>query len=630
MLLSIFSFDGSRHQQQNQMLFPFAAEGLTKREAAAHLLNRFTYGPTPGAVDSVMEMGLENWFLSQVQGNLPDDDLNEKLNSLDALKMSNKEISAIFPNRAFLTKRAREEGIVKEKDTVKGKRFEYRKELADFMEKNGYRPQQELMGQLISRKIWSATYSKNQLHQVLIDFWFNHFNVSATKIQLAPFIANYERDAIDPNVTGKFESLLSATAHSRAMQLYLDNFISAAEIDSMETRMPFNKNAKQNKRGINENYAREIMELHTLGVDGGYTQEDVTNAARVFTGWTIFPLRNDQESYFEKIIDRFGMENLIAKGFVIKDDFLFNINRHDTKEKIVLGQKFPSNGGYQEGVTLIKLLAHHPATAKFICKKIAVRFVSDHPSNDLLDKMSATFINTDGAISEVLKTMVTSREFWKKEVIASKTKSPLELAISSARAVNADIEDPLMLYQWITKMGQRLYYYQAPNGFPDKSEQWINTGSLLNRMNFGLLFAAQKIPGIDFNLIALNNYHEPESMSEALQLYSKICLPERPLEATIHRLTPLVADPTIGQKVNDLATKNSDTESEMNMSSAQDDFAIDVKNEKEDKMQQRVEKKMLSKKGIRKEMRTPTMEGDNSMLAQIVGIIIGSPEFQRR
>ena len=288
--------------------FPFKSAGLTEREAAAHLLSRFTYGATPGQIDEVVNMGLEKWFEQQLNNTLADDSLNHRLGGYDALKLSNEQIVNTFPRGAQIVRMAIKDGKVN-KDSVKTDKNEYRQQLQTYMQQNGLRPVQELYRQFISQKIVRAAYSNNQLQEILTDFWFNHFNVSLTKNDCAQFIPNYERDAIRPNVFGKFENLVLATAKSPAMLLYLDNFSSAGENMNPQQNQNVRKRMAQNQgmmgdssnnngkikkpkkaSGLNENYAREVMELHTLGVDGGYTQQDVTQAARVLTGWTIYPM----------------------------------------------------------------------------------------------------------------------------------------------------------------------------------------------------------------------------------------------------------------------------------------------------------------------------------------------------
>jgi len=634
---------------------PWKKAGLTERQAAAHLLDRFTFGSKPGQIDEVVKKGLENWFAEQLDGKLNDDALNERLKEYDALSLSNEQVLTTFPRNAKILRKAIEEGVISKDSVDKSDKEAYRDKVKEYMEQKGYRPQKELYRQFANQKILTAAYSNNQLQQVLTEFWFNHFNVSATKNDCAQFIPAFERDVIRPNVAGKFNDLLLATAQSPAMLFYLDNFNSSgknaeSEAQEQKRRLKLEKQVKEvmdgnaddkekmmeqlkkrkKEQDLNENYAREVMELHTLGVDGGYTQADVTEAARVLTGWTVYPLKDLGPSNFaRKLIEKFGEENLLKRGFVHKGDFFFAMNRHDDKEKRVLGKTFAAGGGYEEGVELINMLANHSSTAKFISKKLAVRFVSDNPPQPLIDKLAAAFTKSEGNIKEVLMTMVAAPEFWKTDVIREKTKSPFELTISAVRALDANVEAPFMLYQWIAKMGQKLYYYQAPTGFPDKGQYWINTGSLLNRMKFGLAFASQKIPGVSFNLAALNNNHEPESAVDALKKYSAIIMPERNLEATIKRLEPMINDPSIQQKIETAADKNTiaatATIPEEKMMTNDEGDVLNDKNKSEEKLA----KKML-KKNNGKEVSMPVAAGNNSMLAQVVGIILGSPEFQRR
>ncbi len=604
-----------------QNLFPYQQAGLTDRQAAAHLLSRFTFGAKPGEVDEVLKIGIENWFQQQLAGNQTDEDVAERLKSYDALNLSNTQVLAQFPNGAELRKMAIQDGLISKDSIALFDKKEFKGKLKEYRKQKGLREEKELYRQFINQKILRAVYSQNQLHEVLTDFWFNHFNVSITKNQCARFIPAYERDVIRPNVTGKFQDLLLATAKSPAMLVYLDNFSSVGINDDFEN--PNNKRRKRaaltvdqqqkikkrkKSQGLNENYAREVMELHTLGVDGGYTQADVTEAARVLTGWTIYPMKEYGASVnIRKVLDKIGEDNLKSKGFVHEGDFLFAMNRHDPKEKTVLGKKFKS-GGYQDGVQLLTMLAHHPSTAKFISKKLAVRFVNDNPPQALIDKMAKTFNDKNGNIAEVLLVMVSLPEFWSAEALRAKTKSPFEYAISSVRALDANVNMPYQLNDWVTRMGQKLYFYQAPTGFPDRGQYWINTGSLLSRMNFGLALASKKIPGVAFDLAALNNHHEPESAEAALPIYAKLMLPERNVDPTIQRLTPFVSHPDIEKNVEEasekkkLITNEADT---MRMSEP------------------------LIEKPVKKEP-VKNSFGDNSMLSQVVGIIIGSPEFQRR
>lgn len=541
---------------------PYREAGLTEKQAAAHLLSRFTYGATPGQVDEVARMGLEKWFEQQLKADLPEDSLDVQLVPLDALKLSNEQIALTYPKNGEVIRMAIRDGIVN-KDSVRADQKAYKDILKDYMDKKGYKPENELFRQLYCQKILRAAYAQNQLREVMTDFWFNHFNVSVTKNDCAQFIPVYERDIIRPGALDKFGDLLKATAQSPAMLYYLDNFSSSGPMDEMRDGMRPIQVARK-AQGLNENYARELMELHTMGVDGGYTQQDVTQAARVLTGWTV------RES-----------------------EYLFTPRRHDKGEKMVLGKHFGPDGGEEEGLQLLDMLAHHPSTAHFICRKIAVRFVNDDPPSALIDRMAKTFTNKNGDIRQVLLTMVYSPEFWSAQAVREKTKSPFELAIGAVRSLHARIGQPMQLYNWITRMGEKMYCYQAPTGFPDKGQYWINTGSLLSRMNFGLAFAAGRIPGVSFDLAALNNNHEPESAQAALVTYCHMIMPERDPDPTIKRLTPMLNDPNLPQKVN-----------------AADGQQV--------------------RAGMGETAVTTAPVLSPGALTQVVGIIIGSPEYQRR
>lgn len=613
LVLGFFLAAFSRWTDKPKFEFPFRKTGLTDREAAAHLLNRFTYGPSPGQVEEVVKIGPEKWFLQQLQVQLPDDSLEHLLSNYDALKLSNSEIVKIYPQGGQVRRMAIKEGVISEDSLAAGNKKDYRQQLKAFMQQKGFRPQQELFRQFVNQKVLRAAYSRNQLQEVMTDFWFNHFNVSLTKNQCAEFIPSYERDVIRPNVFGKFGTLLLATAKSPAMLFYLDNFSSSA---SNEERMAANPSPNKKVQGLNENYAREVMELHTLGVDGGYTQQDVTQAAKVLTGWTVFPMgRYGAANSMQKMIERVGEDQLVKRGFVHEGDFVFIPTRHDKHDKNVLGRKFKAGGGYEEGVQLLEMLAHHPSTAKFISRKLAVRFVNDNPPQSLVDKMARTFEEKDGDIREVLITMVCSAEFWSPAALREKTKSPFELAISTVRALDADIYQPYQLYNWITKMGQKVYFYQAPTGFPDRGQYWINTGSLLSRMNFGLAIASQRIPGVRVNLLALNHSREPESAEAALLSYSKLLMPARDVSETVKRLVPMLKDPELTQKVAEAAGKNVQPH----------------QMETEDLLGENIKEKNLPKR-LKKNsgQAAAAANGTDTMLAQVVGVIIGSPEFQRK
>lgn len=634
MLLFTVLFSSFQKEKSTAMKFsfPYKKAGLTERQAAAHLLSRFTYGTKEGDIDLVLKTGLEKWFQQQLDGKQKDEDLEKRLMEYVDINLSNAQVENKYPRQAKVLRMAIKDGAVHKDSVNKGDQKMYRKQLQDYMEVKGFKPEAELLRQFINQKILRAAYTNNQLQELLTDFWFNHFNVSLTKNQCASFVPAFERDVIRPNVTGKFEELLLATAKSPAMLIYLDNFTSTGEQGAtmeMDMQMMGEKvkpavlnklkqlqKTKKKSGGLNENYAREVMELHTLGVDGGYTQNDVTQAARLLTGWTLAPMGEDgYGAAMEKVLEKVGAANLSRQGFVREGDFLFVPTRHDDGEKTVLGKKFTAGGGYQEGLALFNMLAHHPSTAKFISRKLATRFVNDNPSPKLIDKMAKVFAGSNGDIEQVMIAMVSAPEFWSPESLREKTKSPFEFAMSAIRSLNAEITQPYQLFTWINKMGQKMYYYQAPTGFPDRGQYWINTGSLLNRMNFGLALAAQRIPGVKINLAALNDNHEPESAEVALVTYGKLMMPERDLESTVKRLKPMLNDPDLVVKVQNAAAKAPPAQPENTMVS-EGDMMMGTNPKRENPK--------------RNTNPVQNQNGNTTMLAQVVGVIIGSPEFQRK
>jgi uncharacterized protein (DUF1800 family) len=331
---------------------------------------------------------------------------------------------------------------------------------------------EELAGQRLTRDI----YSNAQLQEVMTDFWLNHFNVYLHKNEETPYyLVSYERDVIRPLALGKFEDLLEATAHSPAMLLYLDNSSSmgpdSAAAERNKEKAARNPGAaKKAPDGLNENYARELMELHTLGVNGGYTQADVTQVARVFTGWTV---------------DR------PQRG----GGFKFDENRHEPGTKKVLGQKIKEHGE-QEGQQVLHMLATRPATAQFLSHKLAVRFVGDDPPRSLVDRMARSYLASGGDISAVLKTLFHSPEFWSTDAYRAKVKTPIEYVVSAARAGNATIDNMQPLINALQSAGMPLYGAVPPTGYDWHSSAWVSTGALVNRMNFALALAANRLPGI--------------------------------------------------------------------------------------------------------------------------------------
>ncbi|HEU4767948.1 MAG TPA: DUF1800 domain-containing protein, partial [Pyrinomonadaceae bacterium] len=382
----------------------------------------------------------------------------------------------------------------------------YRKVLEEYYRENGLQRPQRIMAELQASRILRAVYSERQLHEVMVDFWTNHFNVFAGKGADRWLLPAYDRDTIRPHAMGKFGALLQATAQSPAMLFYLDNFQSVSP--NMRPR-PL-ANPQQQRRGINENYARELMELHTLGVDGGYTQKDVQEVARCFTGWTIFQPRGGAAAVN-------AMSGEAARRTA--GTFFFNARTHDDGEKTVLGHKISAGGGFKDGLTVLDILARHPSTAKFIATKLVRHFVADNPPKSLVDRVAATFTKTDGDIRETLKTIFFSKEFNSAEAYRVKIKRPFELVISAIRTLGADTNGGPGTHQWLARMGEPLYGFQTPNGYSDAAESWVNTGGLLERMNFGLALAGNRVQGTRVDLARLTNGQTSQSkvMDEALK-----------------------------------------------------------------------------------------------------------------
>ena len=587
---------------------PWREAGWSEREAAAHLLDRFAFGARPGELEKVVAMGLDRWLERQLAADLPDRDLDRRLARLDALEMSAAEMARQFPRPPRLLAEARRAGVVEGRgagaemqDTGEvmqetgepvrdPARAETRRAVMRWAREQGYRPERELLGQLMAQKLYRAVYAENQLAEVLVDFWFNHFNVSLTDNRTRTYLLAYERDAIRPHVLGKFRTMLGATAQHPAMLVYLDNAQSSAaegtatltpaaterrraarrrppevrggaggaipELPEMQgatgaagepeaaAAAPLER--RRRPRGLNENYARELLELHTLGVDGGYTQQDVVEVARAFTGWTLMPPGGRRRAAQAAPA---RAERMAAMGYESNGAFLFRADLHDAGAKTVLGQRFPAGRGVEEGRQVLDLLAKHPATARHLARKLAVRFVGDEPPAALVERLAAVYSQTNGDLRRMVRALAESPEFWVKGARGAKIKSPFELAVSAVRALGAEIADPRGLLQWTAQMGQRLYAYSAPTGFPDRADAWVNTGSLLNRMNFGLQLASGGVRGVRFDLAALAGGREPATREKAVALYAPLLLPGRALDGVIATLEPLADDPELAARV---------------------------------------------------------------------------------
>ncbi|ABF41868.1 conserved hypothetical protein [Candidatus Koribacter versatilis Ellin345] len=573
------------------------APQLDDTKQVVHALNRLTFGPRPGDVDRVKAIGLNKWIDEQLHPDKIDDSaLQARLSNFRTLTMNAREMAEKFPpnqvvkqvsegkmsvphnpdekivylaalDRYDLKKENKANGTKKKADDADAtdqadlpddqindaerqrrrsarihgeqiatqiasvapdKRIEALLRLPDQDRRDLLRINDETRQQLISgmnpadreavlamrnpqglvedelkdSKLLRAIYSDRQLEEVMTDFWFNHFNIFLNKGPDRYFVTEYERDVIRRHALGKFKDLLNATAHSPAMMFYLDNAESVGPNspaalgmpDSLRRPMyrgygqpPQQHSAKKKQNGLNENYARELMELHTLGVNGGYSQKDVTEVAKVFTGWTIEEPR---------------------KG----GGFKFAERRHEPGSKYVLGQKI-DQGGEREGEHVLEMLARDPHTAHFVCNKLAMRFVADAPPQALVDRMADTFLKKDGDIREVLRTMLQSQEFWAPESYRAKVKTPLEFVVSSVRATGAEVSDAKPLVQTLNQMGMPLYGMQPPTGYSMKADTWVNSAALLARMNFALGLGTGKIKGSQVPPEFLHGNNAPDAMA---------------------------------------------------------------------------------------------------------------------
>src|SRR5712692_8164569 len=446
---------------------------LTPRDSAFHALNRLAYGARPGEADSVARFGVMRWIARQLDpDHISDDHIAER----------EREFKILDYNRADLAGRYR--------DATRERQRLQREAAAtgDSTRMRDARPMQEfreLGGELQQLAIVRAALSERQLREVMVDFWTNHFNVFVDKGADRFLLPSYIEETIRPRALGRFVFLDPATAESPAMLFYLDNAQSVAPGSAPPPpRRPFfarrrfgmNEMPDERRRrptGINENYARELLELHTLGVDGGYTQQDIIEVARIFTGWSIEPPER-------------------GSGFVFRDW------AHDRGEKHVFGLTFQDDGK-DEGIRLLKFLANQRATMHHVSAKLCARFVADEPPDGCVDAAVAAWQKTVGDIRAVLRAIFTSSDFWAPRVVRSKVKTPLEFVVSAVRAVSADPDTTLKLAQVVARLGEPLYQQPAPTGYAETEAHWVNSGALLARMNAALAIAKEcsSIPAID-------------------------------------------------------------------------------------------------------------------------------------
>ncbi len=642
---------------------------LSEDQRILHVLNRLGFGARPGDVERVKAMGLENYISQQLSPEKISDTASEaKVKDLAVLKMTTAELYEKYPQPGQLLRQLERRGdlpagLATARDgrarpaaaapgagmkTGSGdagmpaaqpgannpnaaanpqQNQEYRRALRQYYQQNGLQLPQRITAELQASRILRAVYSERQLQEVMVDFWTNHFNVFAGKGADRWLLVSYDRDTIRPNAMGKFSELLSATAQSPAMLFYLDNFQSVspnAEADGQRLQrlqrglgrraqagapqMPdLPANAQGRRRGINENYARELMELHTLSVDGGYTQKDVQEVARCFTGWTILAPRGGAAVA--------GAMGNGARAERLRENagrFFFNQRVHDDGEKIVLGHKIPAGGGFKDGLMVLDILAQHPATAKFVATKLARYFVSDTPPPALVARAAAAFTKSNGDIRETLRSIFSSPEFNSPEAYRAKVKRPFELAISAIRTLGADTNGGPQLHQWIARMGEPLYGFQTPNGYSDTAESWVNTGGLLERLNFGLSLASNRIPG---TRVDLKRYVDNSASAKPLDN-----------NQIADRFLSLIVAGQISPKTREALMR------QLNEKTALVVPAMSERPATNDGMQDEM---MMEGEGpVRQRQRRQQLASADANITdpvtKIVGLILGSPEFQRQ
>ena len=643
-------------------------KALTEEQKILHVLNRLGFGPRPGDVERVKAVGLEKYIDQQLNpAAINDSALEAKVKNLEVFNLSTAEVFAKYPNPGALLRQleggrqAAAEAQARRRNasamptaaagepaqteaTTDAERRERQQKLQELYRKYDLRPAGQLMPQIVSNRVLRAVYSERQLQEVMVDFWQNHFNVFSGKNAVRWYIPSYERDVLRKNALGNFRDLVVGTAQHPAMLFYLDNFESVAPnagnqnrggggrlaqairngdlTPQMRERIKRNQGLtdaeldqrikrqqtmvqNQRRRGINENYARELMELHTLGVDGGYTQKDFVEVARAFTGWTIADPRGyrraaagmitgEEDRRLARLQRQAGVPDDIDSG-----QFYFNANWHDNGEKSVFGQKL-NEGGIKDGLKVIELLVKHPSTAKFIARKLANKFVSDKPSEDLVKRVADAFTKSNGDIKATLRAIFTDKEFFAPENYRAKIKTPFELAASSIRALGGQTNGGPAMLAMLNKLGEVPYGYQAPTGYPDTAEDWVNTGALLERLNFAVAVASNRIPGTRVDLKPFT----AEGKAKVLDKAIAEILDGEISQATRSTLAKQIEQPLPEVKP---GTESADDEEDDEMSGTPN---------------------MRQRRGNRQaRLLDPT---GNPEVFKVVSLVLGTPEFQRQ
>lgn len=554
----------------------------TADEQVQHVLARLGFGPRPGDVARVRAMGVDQWIALQLAPDRIDDRAADSVvASYEGLRVPTADlVTAYAEGQQAIRQLQRQAGQRGDSAARRDMRAEALR--ADPQLREQVRRAQRVVGDVQSAKLARAVVSERQLQEVMTDFWSNHFTVFAGKGQTRLFIPAYDRDVIRPNALGHFRDLLGAVAKSPAMLFYLDQWQSAG--DSLHPTLGRMRGIRQRRRGLNENYARELLELHTLGVDAGYTQQDVIEVARALTGWTMNPRQGATFTFVPQI--------------------------HDAGTKVVLGHVLPAGRGIEDGEDVLDILARDPRTAHFIARKLAVRFVSDDPPPALVERAAATYLRTDGDIREVVRTIVTSAEFFSRAAYRGKVKSPFELVASALRAVGAAPDTTMRSAQVVAYLGQPIFGHQAPNGWPETGESWMNTGAILNRINFGLALAAGRLPNA-----SVAHWSDEERLRNAPR--------EEQVDAVISAFLGGHASPDTRQILLDgenplVAKLSGSADTTMREPAPMDDPAM-----REMPPARNGQPRPAALRGLGQPVRL-------TGLAQVVGLAIGAPEFQRR
>jgi len=605
---------GAYAQRPSSAVATAEARELPADQQIIQALNRLTFGPRPGDVQRVRAIGLDKWIDQQIHPErISDDPLNTFVSRYSALNADQDDLLKQYVDQ----QRQRRELKRDRADTTKAMTADEMAAMQQLRQQQNSRRQ--VVTQLQSSRVARAVASERQLQEVMTDFWENHFNIYAAKgAPEAYYLVDFDQNVIRPRALGKFRDLLGAVAKSPAMLFYLDNARSMADSTQPTlagggrrqaggvrrgiggiigpTRVPVQRPPQQQQRkrpGLNENYGRELLELHTLGVDGGYTQQDVINVARAFTGWTIKPP---------------------AQG----GGFIFRPQVHDAGPKVVLGHKLAAGRGMEDAEDVLDILARNPATARYISFKLARRFVSDSPSKALVDRAAQVFLRTDGDIREVVRTIVTSPEFFSQRSFRSKVKSPFEVVVSAARALNAPPDSTPRSAQIIAYLGQPIYGHQAPNGWPETGDAWMNTGAILNRINFGMAAGAGRLPGATIRGLPVLDTVRTAPREKQVDVVVATILNGMASPDTRAVLLsgehPLLANGAGGAGMQDM----SGGESEPGMT----DSAMDENGDRRKNQNAGGKRAAMQGRGLGN---IPQLTG----LPQIVGLALGSPEFQR-